>query len=117
MSDGGVNNRFGGCISDVNGDRVQTILRVNGTYATSVYSAQAVTVGQAAKIGVRISRAGWSGAVSGGSTVGTGAAVIPQTMSILKVGVFDTPLNGPVKRITYYPQPFTNEELQAATSA
>ena len=117
VSDGGVNNRFGGCISDVNGDRVQTILRVNGTYATSVYSAQAVTVGQAAKIGVRISRAGWSGAVSGGSTVGTGAAVIPQTMSILKVGVFDTPLNGPVKRITYYPQPFTNEELQAATSA
>jgi len=58
------------------------------------------------------------GVSSGGSTVATGAAAIP-VVSTLRLGTRPggtVPLNGYIRRVTYFPERLSNTELQALTA-
>ena len=69
--------------------------------------------------GVRIKKDDFAATRDGGTVSTDTSAATPRALK-LQLGsnaAVDGWLNGHVSRISYYPQPFTNEELQAATSA
>lgn len=70
-------------------------------------------------LGVRIKKDDFAATRDGGTVSTDTSAATPRALK-LQLGsnaAVDGWLNGHVSRISYYPQPFTNEELQAATSA
>ena len=70
-------------------------------------------------LGVRIKKDDFAATQDGGTVSTDTSAATPRALK-LQLGsnaAMDGWLNGHVSRISYYPQPFTNEELQAATSA
>ena len=86
----------------------QADLMVSGSFSVGVRS-----------IGcIRIKNNDTATSFSGVTPVVDTTAVVP-VCTTLQVGLLGSgdKLNGHVSRISYYPQPFTNEELQAATSA
>jgi hypothetical protein len=85
----------------------QADLMVSGSFSVGVRS-----------IGcIRIKNNDTATSFSGVTPVVDTTAVVP-VCTTLQVGLLGSgdKLNGHVSRISYYPQPFTNEELQAATS-
>lgn len=117
VDNGGVNDRFGYCVSDSDSDKVSLNVRVNAIYATPYFSDQGVTPNQTTKASVCVSRSGWAGAIKDTASVSSGSGKVIQSMTRLNIGKFDSWANGCIKNFIYYPQAFTNEELQAATSA
>ena len=70
-------------------------------------------------LGIRIKKDDFAATRDGGTVSTDTSAATPRALK-LQLGsnaAVDGWLNGHVSRISYYPQPFTNEELQAATSA
>lgn len=99
-------------------NQLWAVTALHGGVADSGFNpAGTVTVGNKQKLGLRVKKDDLTISVGGATPVSDTSVVIPQ-MTRIDIGgaVTGGELNGHVTRITYYPQAFSNEELQAITT-
>lgn len=115
ITDSSNSNRWGFYVGD-NDDKVRFSSKKN-TAEWAVTGLQPVTAHAPFSVASAVKYATASSVLQGGSVANINAAGAVPRASSLKIGVFDNAANSCIRRITYYPTAFTNEELQVLTSA
>ena len=93
-------------------------VRVGGVTQADMIVSGSFTLGQTSRTALRIKNNDLAVSSAGAAAVTDTSALLP-VCGRLQIGATSSSdlLSGHVARISYYPQPFTNEELQVATSA
>lgn len=114
LDDGTNNNTIGFWINDPSGDLIAAQIKNAGVIQLDALSSVVATAGAPIKavLGYKTNDSAFS--INGGAATVDTACTVPA-ISRLFIGNGDYPLNGHVKRISYYPRRLSNAELQGLT--